>query len=97
MTQLRVDASDIRALGAALLGVADDLAAVPMRAGAGEGLPPGRARGALDAVLGNWLQVRHESARAVAALGQAAVDAGAAYLRVEDETVQSLVTTKEGS
>lgn len=96
MTRMRVDAADIRELGAALLGVADDLAAMPMHAGAGEGLPPGRARAALDAVLGNWLQVRHENAKAVAALGQAVLQAGTAYLQVEDETARSLVTTQDG-
>ena len=97
MTQIRVDGADIRSLGAALLGVADDLAALPAHAGAGEGLPPGRSRGALDAVLGNWQRMRHETAVQVAALGQAAAAAGTAYVQVDDETVQSLVTTKGSS
>ncbi|MEO7069346.1 MAG: hypothetical protein ABI131_02520, partial [Nostocoides sp.] len=66
MTQMRVDGADIRALGEALLGVADDLASLPMHAGAAEGLPPGSTRGALDLLLGNWMRIRHQSARQVA-------------------------------
>lgn len=95
MTQMRVDGAAIRTLGEALLGVADDLATVPAHAGAAEGLPPGRARGALDTLLGNWMQVRHQTARQVADLGQAAVAAGAAYVEVETATVQSLVSGQD--
>ncbi|GEM_PF-1013797 len=95
MTQMRVDGADIQALGEALLGVADDLATVPTHAGAAEGLPPGRARGALDTLLGNWMHVRHETAKQVADLGQAAVVAGTAYVRVEDQTAQSLVSGQD--
>lgn len=91
MTRMRVDGDEIRALGQALLVVADDLATVPMPAGAAEGLPPGDTRSALDDLLGNWLQVRRATARQVAGLGQAAVAAGTAYVTVEETTAQSLV------
>jgi hypothetical protein len=90
MTQMRVDGAEIRSLGQALLGVSDDLARVPMPAGAAEGLPPGDTRSALDDLLGNWRQVRRETARQVTGLGQAAVAAGTAYVTVEETTAQSL-------
>lgn len=91
MTTLRVDPEAIRTLGADLTVLAEVLAAL----GEGQAAPTkrighGSVSEALDELLGNWSMVRRQLSGALDDLGEAAVEAGAAYLVVEGGIVESL-------
>ncbi len=84
MTTLRVDAEAIRVLGEDLTALATVLGSL----GSHGALPHGdlghqQVAAGLDELLGNWTLMRHELADAIADLGQAAGEAGTAYLVVE--------------
>ncbi|MGG5257567.1 hypothetical protein [Phycicoccus avicenniae] len=83
MTSFRVDAETVHEVGAALVELADGLA--------GMGDPhldrwafgTGRSGPAVEELLGGWRHARLQLAEALAGLGEAAADAGGAYLDTE--------------
>lgn len=84
MTTLRVDAEAIRVLGEDLTALATVLDSLDTPGAVPRGeLGHQQVAAGLDELLGNWTLMRHQLAGALADLGQAAGEAGTAYLVVE--------------
>lgn len=90
MTTLRVDAATIQELGGELRALAEHLAALEGAGALGLDLGHATVSSALDELLGNWTLARGQLARALDDLGGLAGEAGAAYLVVEEQVLDSL-------
>ncbi len=83
MTTYRVDAETVLEVGAALLDLAEGLATMGDPHADRWAFGPGRTGGAVEELLGGWRHGRLRLADALTGLGEAAVDAGGAYLDTE--------------
>ncbi|MBM6400238.1 hypothetical protein [Phycicoccus sonneratiae] len=83
MTSFRVDARTVLEVGAALVDLADGLAAMGDPQADRWALGPGRSGPAVEELLGGWRHARLQLAASLAELGVAAAEAGGAYLDTE--------------
>ncbi len=80
MTSYRVDAETVLAVGAALVDVADGLAAMGDPHADRWAFGPGATGAAAEELVGGWRHARLRLAEALAVLGESAAEAGAAYV-----------------
>lgn len=98
MTWIRVDPDEVAAIGAALLAVSGELATVAQDPHASAGVAPGSAvYGPLHELLSHWELRRRRLGAAATDLADRAVQAGGAYLRVEEDNAADLGRTRAGS
>ncbi len=83
MTTYRVDAETVLRVGAALVDVAEGLATMGDPHADRWAFGPGRTGPAVEELLGGWRHSRLQLAGALAELGEAAAEAGGAYLDTE--------------
>lgn len=83
MTSYRVDAETVLAVGAGLVDLADGLASMGDPHADAWAFGPGRTGPAVEELLGGWRHARLQLAGALAGLGEAAAEAGGAYLDTE--------------
>lgn len=93
MTTLRVDGQAIAALGADLLALSQVLESLGRLGPRSVGdLGHAEVARALDELLGNWTLMRRQVAEALGDLGEAAEQAGTAYLVVERGVLESFAS-----
>lgn len=80
MTTFRVDAEAVLEVGAALVDLADGLAGMGDPHADRWAFGPGRTGPAVEELLGGWRHRRLQLAEALAGLGEAAAEAGGAYV-----------------
>lgn len=92
MTWIRVDPEEVAAVGAALVGVADELGTLAQDPHQSAGVAPTSAvYGPLHELLSHWELRRRRLGAAAADLATRATQVGGAYRVVEDQTTVDLI------
>jgi hypothetical protein len=96
MTEITVSPEEVAALGVALVEVATALGDLELMGPGAGWLPGGPVSEAFEEVVTTWRRQRLRLEQSIGDLGAAAATAGAVYLEVEDEAVESMRPGAEG-